>query len=326
MNSALLLACQISDLHVKAPARLSYRVVNCAAMLARCVAEILRLPQRPDLVLATGDLTDSGRAEEYAHLRALLAPLPMPVYFIPGNHDERGALRAAFPEHAYLPQPGAPGSARPRPRRRVGLEDGAAGVPASRLGRRRRRRQPYCVHRRFRRTLSLSGGVMPVTGLNHYLIVAKNLERTRDFYCKVLGMELAERPDFGFPGYWLKVGDEICVHLASQDPNRIRDMFLLKKHPKGTTGSGSVDHIAFLAQNPGAVRERIQKNRVAMHFRSFPDAKLFQIFLKDPNDITIELNFLGEVIDEKEWQGKGSASAMTLTKAQGKRTSLPRQK
>src|SRR3989441_12049366 len=73
-------------------------------MLARCVAEILRLPQRPDLVLATGDLTDSGRAEEYAHLRELLAPLPMPVYFIPGNHDERGALRAAFPEHAYLRQ------------------------------------------------------------------------------------------------------------------------------------------------------------------------------------------------------------------------------
>src|SRR5882762_7924340 len=92
---------------------------------------------------------------------------------------------------------------------------------------------------------------MPVTGLNHYLIVAKNLERTKEFYCKVLGMELAERPDFGFPGYWLKVGDEICVHLASQDPNRIRDMFLLKKHPKAPTASGSGEHIAFLAQTPG---------------------------------------------------------------------------
>src|SRR5712691_8237735 len=99
---------------------------------------------------------------------------------------------------------------------------------------------------------------MPVTGLNHYLIVAKNLERTKDFYCEVLGMELAERPDFGFPGYWLKLGDEICVHLASQDPNRIRDMFLLKKHPKGTTGSGSVDHIAFLAQNPGGYATRLR--------------------------------------------------------------------
>ena len=153
---------------------------------------------------------------------------------------------------------------------------------------------------------------MPVTALNHYLIVSKNLERSKKFYQEVLGLDVAERPDFGFPGYWLKTGDSICVHLASQDPNKIRDQFLLKKHPKGTSGSGSVDHIAFLAQDPEAVRNRIQKNKVGMHFRSFPDAKLFQIFLKDPDDVTIELNFLGEVIDENEWKGKGSASACTL--------------
>ena len=153
---------------------------------------------------------------------------------------------------------------------------------------------------------------MPVTSLNHYLIVSSNLERSKKFYQDVLGLDLAERPDFGFPGYWLRTGDNICVHLASQAPNKIRDQFLLKKHPKGTNGSGSVDHIAFLAQDPEGVRDRIQKNKVEMHFRSFPDAKLFQIFLKDPDNVTIELNFLGEVIDENEWQGKGSASAVTL--------------
>jgi catechol 2,3-dioxygenase-like lactoylglutathione lyase family enzyme len=153
---------------------------------------------------------------------------------------------------------------------------------------------------------------MPVTALNHYLIVSKNLERSKKFYQEVLGLDVAERPDFGFPGYWLKTGDNICVHLASQAANKIRDQFLLKKHPRGTNGSGSVDHIAFLAQDPEGVRNRIQKNNVDMHFRSFPDAKLFQIFLKDPDDVTIELNFLGEVIDEKEWKGKGSASAVTL--------------
>jgi catechol 2,3-dioxygenase-like lactoylglutathione lyase family enzyme len=153
---------------------------------------------------------------------------------------------------------------------------------------------------------------MPLTDLNHFLLVAKNLERTKKFYQDVLGMELAERPDFGFPGYWLKIGGDICVHLASQEPNETRDLFLLKEHPRGTTGSGAVDHIAFLAKDPHEVRSRIQKHKVEMHFRSFPDAKLFQIFLKDPDDVTIELNFLGEVIDEKQWKGKGSASAVTL--------------
>ncbi len=167
---------------------------------------------------------------------------------------------------------------------------------------------------------------MPITELNHFLLVSKDLERTKDFYCRVLGMEVDEqRPDFGFPGYWLKTGDNICVHLASQEPNEIRDQFLLKKHPKGTSGSGSVDHIAFLAKNAHEVRGRIQGNKVEMHFRSFPDAKLFQIFLKDPDDVTIELNFLGEVIDEKEWKGKGSASAVTLDRSAGKRTAVRKQ-
>lgn len=167
---------------------------------------------------------------------------------------------------------------------------------------------------------------MPVTELNHYLLVAKNLEKTRRFYQKVLGLKLAsERPDFGFPGYWLKAGDNVCVHLASQAPNRIRDQFLLKKHRKGANGSGTVDHIAFLAKKPEEVRRRIQKHRVEMHYRSFPESKLFQIFLRDPDDVTIELNFLGEVIDPAAWAGKGSASAVTLSKSNGKRTAAARQ-
>lgn len=99
-----MLVCQISDLHVRAPGLISYGVVDCAAMVARCVAEVLRLPQRPEVVVITGDLTDLGRPEEYAHLRKLLAPLPMPVYLLPGNHDDREQLRASLADHAYLRQ------------------------------------------------------------------------------------------------------------------------------------------------------------------------------------------------------------------------------
>jgi 3',5'-cyclic AMP phosphodiesterase CpdA len=99
-----MIVCQISDLHVKANGKLSYGVVDCAAMLARCVEHVVGLKQRPDLVAVTGDLVDAGRPEEYAVLKALLAPLPMPYFLIPGNHDEREALREAFPEHAYLGQ------------------------------------------------------------------------------------------------------------------------------------------------------------------------------------------------------------------------------
>ena len=95
---------QISDLHIKSDGKLSYRVVDTAGMLERCVAHVLALKQRPDVVVVTGDLADFGRPEEYATLKELLAPMPMPYYLIPGNHDERGALRNAFPEHGYLRQ------------------------------------------------------------------------------------------------------------------------------------------------------------------------------------------------------------------------------
>lgn len=55
-------------------------------------------------MLATGDLTDFGRPEEYRYLRELLAPLTMPVYCIPGNHDDRDAFKAAFADRIWLPK------------------------------------------------------------------------------------------------------------------------------------------------------------------------------------------------------------------------------
>ncbi|HET8608483.1 MAG TPA: phosphodiesterase [Burkholderiales bacterium] len=98
-----MLIAQITDFHVKLPGKLAYRVVDTAACLQRCVAQLQRLDPLPDVVLATGDLTDFGRPDEYAFLRDLLAPLEMPVYLIPGNHDERGAFRGAFRDCTWMP-------------------------------------------------------------------------------------------------------------------------------------------------------------------------------------------------------------------------------
>jgi Icc protein len=97
-----MLLCQISDLHVTAGRAPAYGVVDTAACLERCVRCIAGLDPLPDLVLATGDLVDEPDAPAYGVLREILGPLRMPVYLMPGNHDERGALRAAFPDHAYL--------------------------------------------------------------------------------------------------------------------------------------------------------------------------------------------------------------------------------
>jgi len=98
-----MLIAQLSDPHIKSPGQLLYDRIDTAGYLERAVAHVLKLDPLPDVVIMTGDLVDGGKPEEYAHLRRLLAPLAMPVYVIPGNHDARDALRAAFGDCGYLP-------------------------------------------------------------------------------------------------------------------------------------------------------------------------------------------------------------------------------
>lgn len=100
-----MLIAQISDLHV-APPGVLIGGADSSATLARCVRDIAGRDPPPDLVLATGDLVEEGTPEEYRRLRDLLAPLAMPVYVIPGNHDDRSTLRRAFADHHYLPAGG----------------------------------------------------------------------------------------------------------------------------------------------------------------------------------------------------------------------------
>ncbi len=100
MSSTLLL--QLSDTHIREPGRLAYGRIDTSPYLRQAVEAIKRLPQRPDAVVITGDLTDFGRASEYEHLRELLEPLTMPIYLLPGNHDDREQMRTSFPEYGYL--------------------------------------------------------------------------------------------------------------------------------------------------------------------------------------------------------------------------------
>lgn len=95
------LIAQITDLHIKPPGSLAYGRVDTAGALTRMVAHLQAFRPRLDLVVATGDLVDGGTADEYAHLRALLAPLGLPLLVCPGNHDDRAALRQAFQDRTF---------------------------------------------------------------------------------------------------------------------------------------------------------------------------------------------------------------------------------
>jgi 3',5'-cyclic-AMP phosphodiesterase len=105
--SAPILTAQISDLHIKRPGALAYGQVDTAAALRQCVAALNRLRPRPELVVISGDLADTPVAEEYEHLKRLLAPLEIGFAAVPGNHDSRELMRAALPKGGYAQSSGA---------------------------------------------------------------------------------------------------------------------------------------------------------------------------------------------------------------------------
>jgi 3',5'-cyclic AMP phosphodiesterase CpdA len=97
----MILLAQISDLHVDGSDRAAERVTR--------VMDALRaLVEPPAALLITGDVADGGSEEQYAEVLRL-TEAPFPVYFCPGNHDERTAFRTVLlgeqvePDSAQLP-------------------------------------------------------------------------------------------------------------------------------------------------------------------------------------------------------------------------------
>jgi 3',5'-cyclic AMP phosphodiesterase CpdA len=73
-----------------------------AANLADAIGRVLAVEPRPDCIVITGDLADTGHPEEYAALHAILRHCPVPVHLMPGNHDDPDALIARFGDTPFL--------------------------------------------------------------------------------------------------------------------------------------------------------------------------------------------------------------------------------
>jgi Icc protein len=101
MSSKPICIAQISDLHIKRQGQLAYGRVDTARALARCIAALNGFDPAPDFVVISGDLADTPSEEEYQHLKQLLEPLTLPFAGVPGNHDTRDMMRAAFPDQRY---------------------------------------------------------------------------------------------------------------------------------------------------------------------------------------------------------------------------------
>jgi catechol 2,3-dioxygenase-like lactoylglutathione lyase family enzyme len=133
---------------------------------------------------------------------------------------------------------------------------------------------------------------MPLTAMEHFLVLTDDLEATRAFYCEALGLEVGSRPDLPFPGLWLYLGGVPRVHLAERSAYAAHSERIgIPASEPAATGTGAVDHVAFNA-GPGDYDEiaaRLERSGVEARPNEVPGG-MRQLFVHDPNGVKIEIN------------------------------------
>jgi catechol 2,3-dioxygenase-like lactoylglutathione lyase family enzyme len=124
--------------------------------------------------------------------------------------------------------------------------------------------------------MSMSVGV-----LDHYNVSTRRLGDTVRFYEDILGLTNGPRPPFDFPGAWLYSEGHPVLHLNDISPTD-------KQQP---ADSGVIDHIAFGSRGFEAMQQHLAQKGVSFRVNVVPNSSRRQIFLTDPNNVLIELNY-----------------------------------
>jgi catechol 2,3-dioxygenase-like lactoylglutathione lyase family enzyme len=133
---------------------------------------------------------------------------------------------------------------------------------------------------------------MPLSHLEHFLLQTADMEKTREWYVKVLGMRVGPSPDFKFPVFWLYLGDKDVVHVTEGgkgvSANRKK---YVGQQSQAIEGSGVIDHLAFRATGLRDMMDHLKALGVDFKQRRVDDQGLYQLFMFDPNGVKIELNY-----------------------------------
>jgi len=130
---------------------------------------------------------------------------------------------------------------------------------------------------------------MQVRGLNHINIVTADLDGTVDFYRSLLGMEAQTPPmaPVGFTGRWIcDSHGQAIIHVQAYNPDRHG---LAPGEPNGT-----IDHVALTCADFDGTKRRCDELGVEYRVNDRQFGDLRQVFVTDPNNVKLELNFADE--------------------------------
>ena len=119
---------------------------------------------------------------------------------------------------------------------------------------------------------------MNISGMNHFTVLSSDLEKSKTFYIRILGLKEGFRPAFSFPGAWLYAGNQAILHIMTGKP-------------MPTNAAGVIDHMAFSARDLKAVKARLDERGLKYDLRRQAESGTWQLFTFDPNGARVELDF-----------------------------------
>ena len=135
---------------------------------------------------------------------------------------------------------------------------------------------------------------MPLSHIEHFLVAADDIDATRDWYARVLGMKSGPHPDFGFPVHWMYLGERRRrAHRAEREDGGRDPEEVPRPHLAGRGHGHRCDRPHRLPRDRAARNARALERTAKFPFsqRRANGQALFQLFFYDPNGIKIELNY-----------------------------------
>ena len=131
---------------------------------------------------------------------------------------------------------------------------------------------------------------MQISQLEHFLIIADDIEETASWYVHNLGFRVGRNPDFGVPVKWLYLGDRDVIHI-SQSSNKNLDKRPAPSRSEIVKGGHPIHHVAFRAYGLDETLVHLEATNIEYVEQQASCQDVYQVFLQDPNGITVELNF-----------------------------------
>jgi catechol 2,3-dioxygenase-like lactoylglutathione lyase family enzyme len=129
------------------------------------------------------------------------------------------------------------------------------------------------------------------SGVHHVLVLASDMDATRDFYRDAIGLSEGPRPPLEFPGHWLYDDDgSPCLHVADRAAYAAHARTLGLVVAASPGGPGPIDHIALSGSDHDAAVARLERHGVAFLRNVIPGAGIRQLFVEDPDGVRVELN------------------------------------